>query len=218
MAARVRPRRGARRHQPGYDHVALEGRERRPSVQRQYYSCDRTQWHVYTVEHTAAGYRFWIDGEAQQTPSAWDENNDTTHVMNFGIGAVAFPGGSDWFGGSTRRRPTRTTSTSSTSACGCRSRPPPRGFLAAAIAAAARAEAPAAVAQSRGSRWNVCQMPERHTWEPHSPCSSIQTQRQVSGAALQDPHCCRCRCRRTRPHRRRRDPGTGAHRPPCRSR
>jgi hypothetical protein len=65
----------------------------------QYYSCDRTQWHVYTVEHTAAGYKFWIDGVPQLTPAAWDENNDTTHVMNFGIGAVAFPDGSAWFGG-----------------------------------------------------------------------------------------------------------------------
>lgn len=62
---------------------------------------DRTEWHVYTVEHTVAGFRLWIDGEERSTPPEWNENNDATHVMNFGIGAVAFPAGTwgaEWFG------------------------------------------------------------------------------------------------------------------------
>jgi hypothetical protein len=64
----------------------------------QFYAVDRTGWHTYTVEHTSAGFRYWIDGVAQAIPAAWNQNSDT-HVMNFGIGAVAFPNGSSWFGG-----------------------------------------------------------------------------------------------------------------------
>jgi len=62
---------------------------------------DRTQWHVYTVEHTAQGFRFWVDGQEQQLPAEWNANNDLTTKWNFGIGAVAYPpgsGGAGWFG------------------------------------------------------------------------------------------------------------------------
>jgi hypothetical protein len=67
----------------------------------EHYSVDDTaRWHVYTVEHTAKGFRFWIDGVAQAVPSSWNRHNDTTHVMTFGIGTfVARADTKDtWFG------------------------------------------------------------------------------------------------------------------------
>ena len=52
------------------------------------------------VEHTAKGFRFWIDGVAQAVPSNWNRHNDTTHIMTFGIGTfVARADTKDtWFG------------------------------------------------------------------------------------------------------------------------
>ena len=68
-------------------------------TERATFVLDMTQWHVFTAEQTAAGFRYWIDGVPQSTPDSWEQNNNGLVSMIMMLGSFVAVASDAWYGG-----------------------------------------------------------------------------------------------------------------------
>lgn len=68
-------------------------------TERAFFVLDMTQWHVFTAEHTAGGFKYWIDGVQQQTPGSWEQNNGGMVNVVMMLGSFVGSAGDAWYGG-----------------------------------------------------------------------------------------------------------------------